>query len=288
MSLDFTVFDLETQKFSSDVPGGFKNLKDFGMSCAVTFTEKDGYKHYFHNDVDSLMEQLKKANLVVGFNLKNFDYKVLSGYTDYNFDNIPTFDILEEIFNSLGHRVKLNMLALANFGSRPEGNLLKSVNWYKQGDTTKVRDYCQQDVKITRELFVKAIKDKNLKWHWHNKEDRVETLDTSYWYTKAQQIAKEGNGVNVDMPSIPVDIEDIEDDITPAEKLDIAFQMNFKMRMAEESGDRTMTHDQERAFLGLVQGIQQQCEMLKQLGSPIEVYDIETAIQQPLKKREIK
>ena len=279
MMFEYTVFDLETQKFSSDVKGGFKNLKEFGMSCGVTYTEKDGFQHYFHNDVEKLLEYLKASKLVVGFNLRNFDYKVLEGYTDYNFNNIKTFDILEEILNSLGHRVKLSMLAKANFGSAPEGNLMKSVNWYKQGNTTKVKDYCEQDVKITDKLFIKACKEQHLKWHWHNKEERVETLDTSYWYDKAQKISL-GEFIEESPTPAPAPIDDV---------LDLSFMMTFKMRMKNaDIGNGTMTHDQERAFLGLIQNIHQQCEMLKQLGAPIEIYDIETATIKPLKKREVR
>ena len=283
MMFDFTVFDLETKKFSSDVPGGFKNLKEFGMSCAVTYTSYDGYKHYFHNDVDELLEYLKQSKLVVGFNLKNFDYRVLEGYTDYNFNNLKTFDILEEIYNSLGHHVKLSMLAKANFGKTREGNLMKSVHWYKQGDTTKVKDYCEQDVRITRKLFMKACKEEHLKWHWHNKENRVETLDTSYWHQKAEKLSTSEIQVQEEPPTpttLPVSVDDM---------FDISFMMRFKMRMKNEDiENKMMTHDQERAFLGLIENIHQQCEMLKQLGAPIEIYDIETATVNTFKKREIR
>ena len=148
---------------------------------------------------------------------------------------------LRRYLNSLGHRVKLSMLAKANFGSAPEGNLMKSVNWYKQGNTTKVKDYCEQDVKITDKLFIKACKEQHLKWHWHNKEERVETLDTSYWYDKAQKISL-GEFIEESPTPAPAPIDDV---------LDLSFMMTFKMRMKNaDIGNGTMTHDPRKGVLG--------------------------------------
>ena len=63
---------------------------------------------------------------MIGFNIKAFDYKVLSRYTDLDFDDIPTFDMLDEIYQQLGHRVSLDNLAQATLGIEKTGGRVRS------------------------------------------------------------------------------------------------------------------------------------------------------------------
>jgi len=260
----FVTLDIETQRWSDEVEGGWQNMEGFGLSCAVTHTKHEGYRHYFEKDVDTLITYLHNADLVVGFNLKSFDYKVLSAYTDRKFTDIPTFDILEEIYQTLGHRVKLAMLALANFDEVRESNLKKSVDWYKQKNMTKVKDYCQQDVLITRRIFLKALEDKQLFWHWHNNPKRVECLKTDYWAEKACSL-----------------MENLQPNVR---ELNLGVVVELALKMPDESGDLEMTHDQERVVVGLIESLHTTCETLKSIGSPIEVLDIKSYLKKGLRR----
>ena len=74
---DIVYFDLETQKSFSAV-GGAKNKAKMGVSVAVTYSTKTGQYHvYGEGEMDALVEQLVKADLVVGWNHIQFDYPVL-------------------------------------------------------------------------------------------------------------------------------------------------------------------------------------------------------------------
>ena len=67
-------FDLETQKSADDV-GGWGNIRDMRMSVGVTYsTARGGYKIYGEREVNELIEELKRADLVVGFNTERFDF----------------------------------------------------------------------------------------------------------------------------------------------------------------------------------------------------------------------
>ena len=44
----------------------------------------------------------KYADLVIGFNIRRFDYKVLRGYTDSDLSHLITFDILDAIQQASG------------------------------------------------------------------------------------------------------------------------------------------------------------------------------------------
>ena len=74
-------FDLETQK-SADEVGGWNRVRDMRMSVGVTYsTARGDYKIYTESQVEDLIRELMRADLVVGFNNLRFDYEVLHGYT---------------------------------------------------------------------------------------------------------------------------------------------------------------------------------------------------------------
>ena len=81
MSRNFVYFDLETQKSANDV-GGWGNKDQMGMSIGVTYSTASGaYKIYGEAQVQDLIQELMRADLVIGFNQIYFDYEVLMGYT---------------------------------------------------------------------------------------------------------------------------------------------------------------------------------------------------------------
>ena len=74
-------FDLETQKAANEV-GGWGHISDMLMSIGVTYsTTRGDYRIYGEKEVDALITELQRADLVVGFNNLRFDYEVLHGYT---------------------------------------------------------------------------------------------------------------------------------------------------------------------------------------------------------------
>src|SRR5437773_4365932 len=88
-------FDLETQKSAEEV-GGWNRIRDMRMSIGVTYsTARGGYRIYGEKDVDDLIEELWRADLVVGFNNLRFDYEVLNGYLRMrDLGQVPTLDLL--------------------------------------------------------------------------------------------------------------------------------------------------------------------------------------------------
>ena len=73
MTRDIVYFDLETQRTANDA-GGWDKKRDMFMSIGVTYSTRTGeYQIYPESRVQELIEQLLKADLVVGFNVINFD-----------------------------------------------------------------------------------------------------------------------------------------------------------------------------------------------------------------------
>ena len=146
-------FDLETQKSAEDV-GGWGNIHDMKLAVGVVWDScEQEYFSYQENTALQLVEKLQTADLVVGFNVKKFDYGVLQPYADFDLDEITTFDMLIDINKKLGHRLSLNHLAENTLNAKKSADGLVSLQWYKEGEIDKIIKYCKQDVEITRDLF---------------------------------------------------------------------------------------------------------------------------------------
>ena len=144
-------FDLETQKSAEEV-GGWSNIRDMRMSVGVTYsTARGGYLIYGENQVNELIEELRRADLVVGFNHERFDYEVLAGHNPF-FDptQVPTLDMMLDLAKELNHRPSLDAVANATLGIEKTAEGLQAIRWYREGEIMKIAEYCCFDVKITK------------------------------------------------------------------------------------------------------------------------------------------
>lgn len=147
-------FDLETQK-SADEVGGWGNIRDMRMSVGVTYsTARGDYRIYGENQVNDLIEELRRADLVVGFNHERFDYEVLAGHNPF-FDpsQVPTLDMLVELQKKLNHRLSLDAVANATLGVEKTAEGLQAIRWYREGKLLEIAEYCCYDVKITKLVY---------------------------------------------------------------------------------------------------------------------------------------
>ena len=143
-------FDLETQK-SADEVGGWDKIRDMRMSVGVTYsTARGGYLIYSERQVNELVQELSRADLVVGFNNLGFDYEVLHGYTVFDLRQLPTLDMLVEIRKSVPHRLSLDSIAHATMGVEKTSEGLQAIRWFREGKLAELAEYCCYDVKITR------------------------------------------------------------------------------------------------------------------------------------------
>ncbi len=143
-------FDLETQKSADDV-GGWDKIRDMKMSIGVTYsTARGDYRIYAEKEVDELVNELLRADLVVGFNNLRFDYEVLHGYTIMDLRQTPTLDMLVEIQKTLQHRLSLDSIASATLGVEKTSEGLQAIRWFREGKLVDIAEYCCYDVKITK------------------------------------------------------------------------------------------------------------------------------------------
>jgi DEAD/DEAH box helicase domain-containing protein len=145
--------DLETCCSAADV-GGWGQCHRMGVSLAVLHeTSPEEVRVYREGDLEHLCRRLEQLDLVVGFNLKRFDYQVLQPYTAIKLAALPTLDILEEVHALLGHRLSLGHLAEKTLGEAKTGNGLLALELYAAGQWQELEHYCRQDVNLTHRLF---------------------------------------------------------------------------------------------------------------------------------------
>ncbi|MEK7068616.1 MAG: hypothetical protein AAB964_02265, partial [Patescibacteria group bacterium] len=99
---------------------------------------------------------------------------------------IKSIDLLKEVRNVLGRRLKLDNLAGATLGTNKSGTGLEAVEWWHQGLVDKVRQYCMDDVRITDDLYTYAKKHGKLKYKDYDGVREIK-LDTSSWEDMPQK-----------------------------------------------------------------------------------------------------
>lgn len=153
----WVVFDLETKRGADDV-GGWGAVEKMGMSVGVVYdSQLDGFAAYLEDEVDQLIDHLAGADLVVGFNIIRFDYRVLAGATGRQLFARPSFDLLKEIEGRLGYRLSLSRLAEQTLGQPKSADGLQALRWYREGRIQQIVEYCRRDVQLTRDLFLFAL-----------------------------------------------------------------------------------------------------------------------------------
>jgi DEAD/DEAH box helicase domain-containing protein len=150
---DRLVIDVETQH-SFDEVGGRERLEALKVSVLGLYSyAADEFRIYREAELPALAPLLEHARLIIGFNIRRFDYPVLAPYLPLPFDRLPTLDLMEEVVKSLGHRVSLDSLATATLGAGKTGDGLEAIRLFRAGEMQRLSDYCLSDVRLTRDLY---------------------------------------------------------------------------------------------------------------------------------------
>lgn len=145
-------FDIETQKSAEEV-GGWNAISKMRMSVGVTYsTATQKYNIYLEEDVDKLVNELTRADLIVGFNILRFDFEVLHSYTPLDLTQLPHLDLLVDLHRITQKKLSLDALATATLGVEKTSDGMQAIQWYRQGKILEIAEYCCYDVKITRLL----------------------------------------------------------------------------------------------------------------------------------------
>lgn len=182
--MDKIVIDIETKNSFRDV--GPENTQALEVSFVGVYSyEQDAYLSFFENQMDELGKLLKKSRLVIGFAIRRFDLPVLKKYFNFDVTSLPSLDLFDDIQSGAGFRVGLDVLAHANLGVGKTNHGLEAIEFYKSGRLEDLKNYCLNDVKITKDLYELA---KNQGYLWIPRRNNPQMLKLALSYPEEKSV----------------------------------------------------------------------------------------------------
>ncbi|MDP1625238.1 MAG: ribonuclease H-like domain-containing protein [bacterium] len=177
------VFDIETRNLFQDVGTNDPRDLDISVVCLYDYST-DSYHSFLQEDFGKLWPILESADMLITFNGDHFDIPLLGKYYPGDLTKIKSLDLLKEIKDSLGRRIKLDTIAEATLGAGKSGHGLEAITWWKNGEIDKIIKYCLDDVKITKEVYDYAMAHGILKYKDGLAIKDIK-MDTNDWEKKA-------------------------------------------------------------------------------------------------------
>lgn len=172
-------FDIETKLVP--LSGGRLDVNELEITVVGAHDSVSGeYTSYLADELPKLWPLIESADMLIGFNSDSFDIPLLNRYYPGDLTAIKSLDLLVEVHKVLGRRVRLQSLAEATLGKGKKGDGLKAGEWWEQGLYDKVREYCIEDVRITRELYDYARLHGSLRYKDLNQKREMK-IDASGW-----------------------------------------------------------------------------------------------------------
>ncbi len=175
------VFDIETRNFFHDVGSADPSKLDIAI-VAIHDSETDSYSSYLAEELVQLWPILERADMLIGFYSEHFDMPLLNKYYPGDLTKIKHLDILKEIRKQYGRGMKLDQLAEGTLGQNKIGHGSDANKWWKQGNIEKIREYCIDDVRLTKEIYDHALANQKLMFK-EGRDIKEIPLNTSDWET---------------------------------------------------------------------------------------------------------
>lgn len=176
-------FDLETQNVFQDVGSNDPADLDLSVVC-IHDSEDNEYKSFFTNELGKLWPIIEKADLLITWNGEHFDIPILNKYYPGDLTKIKSLDLMKEVQNVLGRRLKLDSVGEATLNRNKSGHGLEAIEWWRKGELDKLVRYCIDDVKLTKDLYDFAVKNSKLKYKEFGTLKDI-PLNTTMWEVPA-------------------------------------------------------------------------------------------------------
>ena len=174
-------FDIETANAFPTLSRNDLSRMELAI-VAIHDSETDEYSSYSKEELPKLWPIIETADVLIGYNSNSFDIPLLNNYYPGDLTKVRSLDLLVEVQNTLGRRLRLQSLAEGTLKVGKSGDGLQSVRWWQEGLYDKVREYCIQDVRLTRRLYDYALEHGALKYK-DLKDTKTIKIDTTAWQT---------------------------------------------------------------------------------------------------------
>jgi len=149
------VLDLETKHTFRE----FDDPKKLGITVVGIYNyHTQSNQVFLEKELNKLFPVLESASYIIGFNVRSFDLAVLQGYYPGKVGQFAIFDILDNIRDKIGRRLALNDILFATLGKKKTGHGLMAIDFFKEGKIDQLKQYCLDDVMLTKEIFEYGVK----------------------------------------------------------------------------------------------------------------------------------
>jgi DEAD/DEAH box helicase domain-containing protein len=181
--MNYIVFDIET---TTEIRN--PDLSDLEIAVVSVYEKNtDVTKSFLADQFTEMWPIFERADALVGYNSNHFDIRLLNRFYNGDLTNIKSIDLLDHIKDSFGKKPKLDSVAEATLGKKKIGHGLDAIEWWKQGRVNDVVKYCEEDVKITKELFEYILDNKSVKLKEKITGKILEIeIDTTDWLKKEE------------------------------------------------------------------------------------------------------
>ncbi len=174
--------DIETQ--NTFQMAGSNDPKDLDLSIMCIYdTKTQSYESFTIDTLPSLWPRLETTDIIITFNGDHFDLPILNKYYAGDLTKFRHIDLLKEVQKVIGRRVGLDNIAQATLGIGKTGNGLEAITWWKNGEIDKIIEYCKADVKVTKDVYDYAMKEKQL-FYTDGENKRVIPIESRDWEKK--------------------------------------------------------------------------------------------------------
>lgn len=174
--------DIETTNTFQDVGSNDPADLDISVIC-IHDSENGEFSSFLEADFGKLWPTLEQADSFVTWNGDHFDIPLLNKYYPGDLGKIKSVDLMREVQQVLGRRLKLDTVGESTLGRNKSGHGLDAIEWWRNGEVDKIIKYCIEDVRLTRDLYDYALSNGHLKYKEFGSTKEVQ-LDTSKWLEK--------------------------------------------------------------------------------------------------------
>jgi DEAD/DEAH box helicase domain-containing protein len=159
--MKYLVFDIETRNTFEQVGSDLPSALD--LSILSIFDSRDNsMKSFEMHELEKAWTLFEGIDFLVGFNSDHFDIPLLDKYYPGDLHKIKSVDLMKSVRETLGRRIKLDNIAGATLGKNKIANGLEAIKWWNEGKIDLIRKYCEEDVYITRDVFLFALNNKKV------------------------------------------------------------------------------------------------------------------------------
>lgn len=187
------IFDIETT-------GDIKDQAHMRITVVSLYEyATDAYRSFEEHELSQLWPIFEQADRLIGYNTESFDIPILNRYYAGDLMRIAQLDILKVIRKASGKRFKLNDIAKATIQTEKSSDGLEAMKWFAAGEIEKVKEYCEQDVRVTRGVYEFGKKNKMI--YYPTLTGEVMPIPVDFESKKGSAAAVETrSGINLTLP----------------------------------------------------------------------------------------